>query len=351
MNICSCVYADSVSTDATRTEPDGHRPHHDHAHEHEHRGGVLGALLAVVRPHSHDTADSIDTELAASSRGIRVLGVSLVVLLATGLLQALVAVASGSVALLADTVHNLADAFTAVPLGFAFWLGRRPATGRFTYGYGRAEDLAGVFIVLLIAASAVFAGWEAVRRLIDPAPVEHVWWVVAAGVIGFVGNEAVAVYRIRVGRAIGSAALVADGMHARTDGMTSLAVVLGAVGVALGLPWADPVVGLLITIAIASVMWGAAGDVFGRLMDAVDPALVVTGREALSGTAGVAAVPELRMRWSGHRLLADAVIEVDPDLTLGAGHDLAHRAEESLVRALPTMAQVMIHARPVAGRR
>ncbi|MCW2761592.1 MAG: cation diffusion facilitator family transporter [Marmoricola sp.] len=302
--------------------------------------------MSVFRPHSHDAADSIDSELASSTRGLQVLGVSLAVLLVTGLLQAIVAFASGSVALLADTVHNFADAFTAIPLGFAFWLGRRPATRRFTYGYGRAEDLAGVFIVVLIAASAAFAGWEAVRRLLDPNPIEHVWWVAAAGLIGFAGNEVVAIYRIRVGRAIGSAALVADGVHARTDGATSLAVVAGAIGVALGFPLADPLVGLLITIAITTMLWGAARDVFGRLMDAVDPGLVEDGRAALAQTDGVRSVEELRLRWSGHRLLADAVVEVDPQLSISGGHAVAHRAEENLTRSLPKIASAVIHAQP-----
>lgn len=329
------------------TPPD-HEHSHEHDHGHSHRDGWIGALTAVFRPHSHDAADSIDSELESSARGIRVLVVSLAVLLLTGLLQAGVAWASGSVALLADTVHNFADAFTAVPLGFAFWLGRRPATSRFTYGYGRAEDLAGVFIVLLIAASAVFAGWEAVRRLISPAPVEHVWWVAAAGVIGFAGNELVAVYRIRVGRAIGSAALVADGVHARTDGMTSLAVVAGALGVAFGFPLADPLVGLLITLAISTVLWGAAKDVFGRLLDAIDPHLAETGRAALLQTPGVRSVDELRLRWSGHRMLAQAVVSVDADLTLAEGHELAHHAEQRLAAALPKLSNCVIHAHPGA---
>ena len=168
----------------------------------------------------------------------------------------------------------------------------------------------------------------------------------AAGLIGFAGNELVAIYRIRAGRAIGSAALVADGMHARTDGMTSMAVVAGALGVALGFPLADPLVGLLITNAIATMMWSAAKDVFGRLLDAVDPELVDVGRAALVGTPGVDAVDDLRLRWSGHRLLADAVVMVDPHLTFLEGHEVAHRAEKSLARALPKMASSVIHIHP-----
>lgn len=322
-------------------------PHeHDHGHDHEHSTGLRGRLASVWRPHSHDPADSVDEALESSTRGIRALKVSLVVLLITGVLQGLVAAASGSVALLADTVHNLSDAFTAVPLGFAFWLSRRPPSRRFTYGFGRAEDLAGVFVVALIAASAVFAGWEAVRRLWHPATIDHLGWVAVAGVIGFVGNEVVAGYRIRVGRSIGSAALVADGRHARTDGLTSLAVVAGAGGVALGWPLADPLVGLVITVLILAVLRGAARDVFTRLLDGVDPELVDRGERALAGTDGVLGVSALRVRWSGHRLQADAVVDVDPTLSVVAAHDVAHRAEANLTRAVPKLAAAVIHTHP-----
>lgn len=303
-------------------------------------------LASVFRPHSHDPADSVDEALESSTRGIRALKVSLVVLLVTGVLQGLVAVASGSVALLADTVHNFSDAFTAVPLGLAFWLSRRPPSRRFTYGFGRAEDLAGVFIVVLIAASAGFAGWEAVSRLLHPAPVDHIGWVAVAGVVGFVGNELVAVYRIRVGKSIGSAALVADGMHARTDGLTSLAVVAGAGGVALGWPLADPLIGLLITVLILVVLKGAARHVFTRLMDGVDPDLVERSESALAGTDGVLGVSELRVRWSGHQLHADAAVDVDPALSVLEAHQIAHRAEANLTRAVPKVAAVVIHTHP-----
>ena len=329
------------------SQPEHERSHdHHHEHAHEHPPGWSGVLSSVFWPHSHDPSDSVDTALESSSRGIRALKVSLIALLVTALLQAVVAFASGSVALLADTVHNLADAFTAIPLGFAFWLGRRPATRRFPYGYGRAEDLAGVFIVVLTAASAVFAGWEAVRRLVHPAPVEHLGWVAVAGLVGFVGNELVAIYRIRVGRAIGSAALVADGAHARTDGFTSLAVVVGAAGVALGFPLADPLVGLAITVTIAVVLWGAARDVFARLMDAVDPDLVEAGQAALAHTEGVQSVAELRLRWSGHQLFADATVDVDADLSVADAHTVAHRAEQNLARALPKVGTAVIHTHP-----
>jgi cation diffusion facilitator family transporter len=218
---------------------------------------MSGSWRHVLTPHSHDHADSIDAA-SSSAAGIRALKISLTVLLATALAQAAVVAATGSMALLADTIHNFSDALTAVPLWIAFALGRRAATRRYTYGYGRAEDLAGVFVVAMIAVSAVVAGVESVRRLVDGTTIEHPWAVAVAGVVGFVGNEVVARYRIVVGRRIGSAALVADGLHARTDGFTSLAVVAGAGGVLLGAPAADPVVGLLITVAILVVLRGAA---------------------------------------------------------------------------------------------
>ena len=189
---------------------------------------------------------------------------------------------SGSVALLADTIHNFSDALTAIPLWIAFALGTKAATRRYTYGFGRAEDIAGLFVIAMITLSAIIAGIESIRRLINPVSIQHVGWVAAAGLVGFIGNELVAVYRIRVGRQIGSAALIADGLHARTDGFTSLAVLIGAGGVALGFPLADPIIGLIITVAILAVLRGAVRDIFRRLMDGVDPALVDTAEAALA---------------------------------------------------------------------
>ncbi|MBA2443936.1 MAG: cation transporter, partial [Nocardioidaceae bacterium] len=268
----------------------------------------------MLRPHGHDAADSVDAALETSALGIRAVKISLVVLGLTALAQAVVVFFTGSVALLADTIHNLSDALTALPLWVAFALGTRRPTRRYTYGYGRAEDLAGVFIVIMIALSAVVAGWESVRRLADPQPLTHAWVVVAAGLVGFAGNEIVAAYRIRVGRKIGSAALVADGLHARTDGFTSLAVVFGAFGALAGFPLADPIVGLLITVAILFVLKGAARDIYRRLMDAVDPDLVTAAEEALAATPGVVAVEDVRVRWVGHRIRAEAGIAVDSAL-------------------------------------
>ena len=330
--------------------PHGEHAHDDHQHEdergHDHPSGLLGRLKELVAPHSHDAADSVDDALESSRKGVRALLVSLVVLGVTALAQAFVVVLTGSVALLGDTLHNVADALTAVPLAVAFLLGRRAPTRRYTYGYGRAEDLAGIVIVLFILASAVAAAYESVRRLVDPAEVRYVGAVAAAGIIGFLGNEAVAQYRIRVGREIGSAALVADGLHARTDGFTSLAVVLGAVGVALGFERADPLVGLLITVAILFVLRDAARQVYRRLMDAVDEQLVDDVEAALRGTPGVRGLGDVRVRWIGHALRAEAEVVVDAELSLVEAHDVAEEAQHRLLHSVPKLTSVLVHCDP-----
>jgi cation diffusion facilitator family transporter len=336
----------------------GHEPHrpddahahdhdHDHDHGHEHESaGWLSRLRHAITPHSHDSAVAVDSALEASDRGMRALLLSLSVLGATAVIQAVVAALSGSVALLGDTLHNVADALTALPLGLAFWVGRRPTNRRYTYGYGRAEDLAGVLIVVLIAGSSALAAYEAVSRLVSPGHVHHLWAVAVAAVVGFAGNEVVARYRIRVGRQIGSAALVADGLHARTDGFTSLSVLLGAGGVAIGWRWADPVVGLLITAAILVVLRDAAREVYRRLMDAVDPALVDQVEQVLRATPGVLDLGDTRVRWIGHNLRAECEVVVAADISVVDGHRIAEECEHQLLHELPRLSAAMVHADP-----
>ncbi|QRP45327.1 cation diffusion facilitator family transporter [Amycolatopsis sp. FDAARGOS 1241] len=312
---------------------------------HGHHHGFARVRHALA-PHSHDSTDRVDDALETSRRGIRALVWSFAALFATALVQVALLLVTGSVALLGDTIHNFADALTALPLGLAFLLGRKAATRRYTYGLGRAEDLAGVVVVLIIAGSAALSAYEAIRRLVDPQPVTHLWVVAVAGVAGFAGNELVARYRITVGRQIGSAALVADGLHARTDGFTSLAVVLGAAGVALGLPAADPIIGLVITAAILLVLRDAAKEVFRRLMDGVDPSTVERAERAARAVPGVRDVADLRMRWIGHRLHADLAIRVDDTLTVEAAHRLAHEVEDRLRETTPRLAAAVIHTEP-----
>jgi cation diffusion facilitator family transporter len=326
---------------------------HDHSdhdgHGHDHGGGPRSwwhKASHLITPHSHDSTDKVDQAMEASRDGIRALWISLAALGITAIVQAVVVVFSHSVALLGDTLHNVADALTAVPLGIAFLLGRRLPTRRYTYGFGRAEDLAGIVILLFITASAVLAGYETLRRLLHPADVSYLPYVAVAALTGFAGNELVARYRITVGRRIGSAALVADGLHARTDGFTSLAVLIGAGGIALGWRWADPVVGLLITIAILFVLKDAAREVYRRLMDAVDPSLVDQVCETLQATPHVLGVGEVRLRWIGHQLRAECAITVADTATVVDAHAVSHDAEHRLIHAVPRLTAAFVHAEP-----
>jgi cation diffusion facilitator family transporter len=306
-------------------------------------------LAHLTGGHSHDHADTVSGHLEADRAGMRALAISLAGLGATALAQMAVVVASGSVALLADTIHNVSDALTAVPLGLAFLVARRRPTRRYTYGYGRAEDLAGIFVVVVMALSAGVAAWQAVERLIEPREIDRAGWVALAGLVGFVGNEAVAVYRIGVGRRIGSAALVADGLHARTDGLTSLAVVGAAAGSLAGWPLADPIVGLAISVAIARVLRTAARDIYRRLMDGVDPQLVDLVDRELASEPGVRGVERLRVRWIGHQLHVDADLVLDADLSLARAHDILEEARHRLLHHVPRLADALLHASPTAA--
>jgi cation diffusion facilitator family transporter len=317
-----------------------------HGHGHNHAGGWGRWLPALFRPHSHAAADSMDAAFETSRQGIRAVKLSLIGLGATAVAQALVVALTGSVALLADTIHNFTDALTAVPLWVAFILGRRPASRRYTYGFGRAEDPAGIFIVVMIGLSALVAGWESIRRLLDPQPLTHAFVVIVAGLIGFAGNEIVASYRIGVGRRIGSAALVADGLHSRTDGFTSLAVVLGAIGAIAGFSLADPLVGVLITVAILFILRSAVVDIYRRLMDAVDPSIVGIAERTLTATSGVVEVEAVRLRWVGHRIRAEAGISVDPTLSVVEAHAVTVDAHHRLLHEIPKLIEATVHVGP-----
>lgn len=301
-------------------------------HDHEHH-----------RRHSHGV---VDPSIVSTSRGLWALKWSFVGLMATALLQVVVVTVTGSVALLADTVHNFADAATAIPLGVAFWLARRGATRRFNYGLGRVEDLAGLAIVLTILASALVVGYESVTRLLQPRPVQHLWAVILASVVGFAGNEAVAIFRIRVGREIGSAALIADGYHARVDGWTSLAVFVGALGVWAGYPLADPVVGVLISAAIFLLVWQSARVILLRMLDGVETEILDRIVHAAGHVAGVEEVTGVRARWIGHRLHADVSVSVPGALSVAEGHGIAKEVRHQLLHSLPHLGGVTVHVDP-----
>lgn len=308
---------------------------HGHSHGGHDGGGAHG--------HAHGV---IDATLASTERGIWAIKWSFVILGITSVIQLVVVFYTGSVALLADTIHNIGDATTAIPLWVAFVLARRKPSRTFNYGLGRVEDLAGILIVLIILFSALVAAYEAIDRLIHPREITTLWAVAAAGIVGFLGNEAVAVFRIRVGRAMNSAALIADGYHARTDGLTSLAVVFGALGVWLGFPLADPVVGLLITIAILGIVWQSAKAVLTRSLDGVDPAIRDEIAHAAEHVSGVKQVIESRARWSGHKLRAELTVRIDHSLSVAQANAIAAELRQSLHEHMPALDGVTIQFGP-----
>ena len=297
-----------------------------------------------IQAHSHG---AIDPAILSTQKGIWAIKWSFVGLFVTAVFQIVVVGLSGSVALLADTIHNVGDALTAVPLWMAFRLSLRIPNKRFTYGYGRVEDLAGAFIVFMILLTAVIAGYESIDRFFHPQEVGYLWAVMAASVIGFIGNEAVAKLRIKAGQEIGSAALVVDGHHARIDGFTSLAVLLGAVGVALGYPLADPVIGLFITVVILRIVWQSGKSILARLLDQVDPEIYDEIKQAISHTPGVKDLSEVRIRWLGHRLYAELNVAVSPDLSVEKGHEIAREVRHRLLHQLRYLSKATIHIDPV----
>jgi len=296
--------------------------------------------------HGHEHFGPADAAELATQAGTRATWISLGVLALTAGIQFVVAMVSGSVALLADTIHNITDALTAIPLLIAFRLARKPPSRRYPYGYHRAEDVAGLVIVAFIFASAIVAGIEAIQRLIRPQGVSKPGWVLAAGVVGVIGNEAVAAYRIAVGKRIGSAALVADGLHARTDGLASLGVVVATIGVVLGFDRADALVGLAITVAILVTLWRAARTVLHRALDGTDETTLALIEAVAGAVPGVEHVTEAKARWSGHRLLAELNVAVEPTLTVDRGHEIADAVHGALLAEVPRLAEAMVHVDP-----
>jgi cation diffusion facilitator family transporter len=311
-----------------------HHHDHEHGHEHGHHNG---------HGHGHGV---VDPTISTTAEGLWALKWSFAVLMATALLQAAIVFVSGSVGLLADTIHNFGDAATAIPLGIAFLFARKQPSKRFTFGYGRVEDLAGIVIVLTILFSAIFAGYESIQRLFHPQDISHLWSVVAASVVGFIGNEVVAIFRIRVGRRIGSAALIADGYHARVDGWTSLAVLAGMLGVWLGYPLADPIVGLIITIAIFGIVVQSGKQIFTRMLDGVNPHVVDEIRHAAAHVPQVKEVTDVRARWLGHRLHAEVNVTLPSQLTLRDAHSVAEEVRHQLLHHLKYLSLIVIHVDP-----
>ncbi len=301
--------------------PDGHS-------EHEH---VHGA---------------IDPTLLSTERGIWAVKWSFVGLMITAVLQVIIVFYTGSVALLADTIHNFGDASTAIPLWIAFRLAQLRPSKRFPYGYGKVEDLAGVMVVLLILFSAVVAGYQSIERILDPQPVRYIGVIAGAAIVGFLGNELVAIFRIRVGKEIHSAALIADGYHARVDGFTSLAVLGSVIGIWLGFPLADPIIGLAITALILRILWSAAKTVFLRMLDGVDPDVLDEIRHAIDPIEGVVGASEVRARWIGHWLHGEVNLAVAADLSISEAHAVGNEARHAILHHVPYLSNVVIHVDP-----
>jgi cation diffusion facilitator family transporter len=331
-------------------KPESHHHHHDHDHDHHHRTkwlpGWFSSWFKVFGHHHDHRGLASDRAFRENQEGIRTIWIALSILLVTALLQMVIVYFSGSVSLFADTAHNIGDGLNSLPLLIAFYLARRIPTRRYNYGFGRAEDVAGIIIVISIAVSAVIVFSQAIQRLLNPQPLTNLGWVAAAALLGFLGNEIVAMLQIRVGRKIGSAAMVADGLHARTDGLTSLAVLLAAAGSWFGYPIIDPIIGLLIGFAIVYITWEAMKTIWYRLMDAVDPVLIDRAEVVVSENVDVLEIRRIRMRWVGHCLYAEVYICVAPDLKTSESHRIAEQVRHVLYHEFPDLTDINVHVDP-----
>ena len=292
------------------------------------------------------TAATDDPFADSTNAGIRALAVGVVGLTATAVIQATIYFATGSVALLADTLHNGIDLVGTAAVWLAFRLARRGRSDVFSFGYHRFEDLAAVFVAVLIAASAAIVFWEGFRALTGDSHVDNVGAVLAGGLVGFVGNEAVAIYKIRVGKRIESLALEADGKHSRADGLTSLAVVAAALGLMAGLEWADAAAGLAVGFVIARSAYVTGKESLVRLLDGSDPALSDQLMDRAAGVPEIKHVNDLRVRHTGRTVHVVASVCMDASTTLEVAHATAERLREDWQDCLPIGSAVDIHVDP-----
>ncbi len=300
---------------------------HDHR-DHDHRHG-----------HTHGT-------ITAEPNALRVTLLSSAGLGAVAAVELAVAMVSGSAGVLADGLHNLGDLSTTIALAAAFLLSRRAPTRRFPYGYHRGEDLAGLFVLLLIVASAVASGVTSIEHLVHGQHISSYGAAIAVALFGFAGNEAVARYKIVAGRRLGSVALVADGEHSRVDGFASLAAAAGVAGAWLGAPVLDPIAGLLLTAVIGWVAVDTARHVTGRLLDEADASLVELIQQTAQGVPGVVAVTDTRARWTGRRVLAELTLAVAPTETVARAHALGEEVRHRLFHGVDSLGEVIVHLDP-----
>jgi len=264
----------------------------------------------------------------------RAIAVSAIGLTATGLVELLLALLTGSVGLLGDAIHNLSDVSTSAVVFLGFRLSRRPPTERYPYGLDRAEDLAGIGIAAVIWASAAFAGYESIRKLLAHGHTTHLAAGIAGAIIGIIGNLAVARYKLVIGRRIGSATLIADARHSWLDALSSAGALAGLIAVASGQRWGDPVAGLAITAVICHVGWQVTADVVHRLADGIDPEIITTAESAAGSVPGVIHA-HARARWTGRTLRVEVEGWVDPALPVRDADALGRLAADVVARQLP----------------
>lgn len=288
--------------------------------------------------------DAADRRLANRAVGFSALGLSL-----TGLVELLLALVTGSVALLADALHNLSDVSTSVVVFLGFRVSKRGATERYPYGYERAEDLAGIGVALVIWASAVFAGYESYRKLVSNESTSALALGIGGAAIGVIGNQLVARYKLKVGRRINSATLIAEAKHSWLDAVSSVGAMAGLVAVALGFRQGDPIAGFAVTLFIVHIGYEVTGEIVHHLMDGIDPAILGAAREAALGVNGVEGVVA-RGRWMGRSLLLEIEGEVAPDISVVGPETIGTAVEEAVFRAVPAAQVVSWTPRPASPK-
>ncbi len=258
----------------------------------------------------------------------------------TGLIELGIALLSGSVGLLSDALHNLSDVSTSLVVFIGLRVSKRPATDTYPYGWGRAEDIAGLGVALVIWMSAVFAGYISLQKLLNHGTTSHVGYGIAAAAVGILGNQIVARYKLRVGRRIQSATLIADAQHSWLDALSSAGAMIGLIGVAAGLPWADAVAGLIVTAFICHVGFEVTRDLLRHLMDGVEPGVLTTSVAAACQVSGVEHA-HVRGRWMGGTLLIEVDGFVAPGTTVEAGEAIGQDVEAA-IHAAVTEARIVL---------
>ncbi|MBI2773218.1 MAG: cation transporter [Chloroflexi bacterium] len=262
----------------------------------------------------------------------------------TSLFELAIALVSGSVALLVDALHNLADSYTTVAIYFGFRMSRRAATSRYPYGFGRAEDVAGVVIVVAIWSSAALAFYQTYEKFVSGSPTTHLTLGMVAAVIGIAGNQIAGRYKIRVGREIKSVPLIVDGKHSLLDAVSSAGALVGLVGVGLGFPQADPIAGVAIGLLIVHIGIDATKEVAARLMDANDEELARAAATIASTVPGVTGVNDVRARWLGREVELRVGLQLAPEMSLRGADQVSEQVRQGLREQIADVRDIVVFA-------